>query len=135
MVLAVGSTGLIVANAQTPKTVWDGVYTDAQAARGQKAFLRSCAGCHREDMSGGDDNEPALQGPNFTMKWEDASLAELYDFIATDMPKSKPGSLPLPTYVDILTFILKTNTLPAGTMELTTDVKQLESIRFTMKRQ
>src|ERR1700732_3616265 len=28
------------------RTVWDGVYTEAQAARGMMAFGQSCSGCH-----------------------------------------------------------------------------------------
>ena len=35
-------------------TVWDGVYSAAQAARGEKAYMRACGGCHRDDASGGD---------------------------------------------------------------------------------
>ena len=132
--LATSLVAPVGARAQKPKaTVWDAVYTDAQAARGQKAFLQSCAGCHRADLSGGDDNEPALQGPNFTLKWDDATLAELYDFIATNMPKNKPGSVSLESCVDILSLILKVNKMPAGETELTTDVKQLDQIRFTAK--
>lgn len=132
LALAMALAGFLVVagRAQQLQTTLDGVYTEGQAVRGQKAFLKSCAGCHREDMSGGDDNEPALQGPNFTVKWKDASLAELYDFIATNMPKSNPGSVPLDSCVDILAFILKTNQMPPGSSELTTDIKSLDRIRF-----
>ncbi|HEV3057333.1 MAG TPA: c-type cytochrome [Vicinamibacterales bacterium] len=120
--------------AQSAKgTVWSGVYTDTQAERGRKAFSRSCAGCHHDDLSGGDDNQPALQGPNFTSKWDGATLAELYDFIASNMPKSNPGSLPLSDCVDVVSFVLKTNGVPSGQTELTTDIKALEQIVFTAK--
>ncbi|MGE0394919.1 MAG: c-type cytochrome [Vicinamibacterales bacterium] len=120
--------------AQTPASVWDGVYTPEQAARGEQAFKRSCGGCHRDDASGGDDSEPPLRGPNFTHTWEDASVAELYDFIATNMPKTRPGSLPLEECVDIVAFLLKLNEMPAGTRELTTEIKSLVGIRFTATR-
>lgn len=114
------------------QTVWDGVYTAAQAVRGQKAYVKSCAGCHRDDLSGGDD-EPPLRGTNFTAKWKDATVAELYDFVATNMPKSNPGSLPLDTCIDIVSFILKTNDMPEGTAELTTDIEKLVQIAVTAK--
>lgn len=112
-------------------TVWDGVYSEAQAARGQKAYARSCGGCHRDDASGGDDSQPALRGPNFTGTWEGGSLAELYDFIATNMPRTRPGSLPLEECVDIVAFLLKLNDMPAGPKELTTDITVMSGIGFT----
>ncbi|MEQ1896870.1 MAG: c-type cytochrome [Vicinamibacterales bacterium] len=112
-------------------TVWDGVYSAAQAARGEKAYMRACGGCHRDDASGGDDSEPPLRGPNFTSNWEGASVAVLYDFIATNMPRTRPGSVPLEECVDIVAFLLKLNEMPEGTRELTTDIKALAAIRFT----
>ena len=121
--------------AQTPRaSVWDGVYTEAQAARGQKAFSRSCGGCHRDDASGGDDAEPPLRGPNFAQKWDDAPVAALYDFIATNMPRNRPGSVSLADCADIVAFLLKLNEIPAGTQELPTDIEALTKIRFLAKR-
>ena len=114
--------------------MWDGVYTAAQAERGQAAYVKSCGGCHRDDLSGGDDSEPALRGTNFTAKWEGASVAELYDFVANNMPRSSPGSLPLETCIDIISFMLKSNEMPAGQSELTTDIEKLTQIVFTAKR-
>ena len=116
------------------RSVWDGVYTAEQAARGEKSFSRSCGGCHRDDASGGDDSEPPLRGQNFTPNWEDASIAGLYDFIATNMPRNKPGSLPLPECVDIVAFLLKLNGMPPGQTELPTDMKILSAIQFTAAR-
>ena len=133
--LAAGAVTLVSQAAQqAPLTVWDGVYTDAQAARGQAVFVRSCGGCHRDDMSGGDDSEPPLRGSHFSGKWEDAVVAELYDFIATSMPRNRPGSLPLQDCVDIVAFILKSNEMPPGSAELTTDIDRLAAIRFTATR-
>ena len=132
------AAALIVAAALTAaaqkKTSWDGVYSAAQADRGQAAFVKSCGGCHRDDMSGGDDSEPPLRGTHFTDKWEGASVAEIYDFVANNMPKSKPGSLPLETCIDIVAFMLKSNEMPAGQAELTTDIEALSKITFTAKR-
>lgn len=135
--IAVG-LGLLLAaialQAQNAGNVWDGVYSPEQAARGEKLYARSCGGCHRDDASGGDDSEPPLRGLNFTHSWEGASVAELYDFVATNMPKTRPGSLPLEECIDIVAFLLKVNEIPAGTRELTTDIKTLIGIRFTAKK-
>lgn len=113
------------------RTVWDGVYTAAQADRGQKAFATSCGGCHRDDMSGGDDSEPPLRGQHFATKWEGQSVAALYDFIATNMPKSRPGTMELDMCVDVVAFILKSNGMPAGAAALTTNIDALDAITFT----
>ena len=39
MVLLLTSAGSLLLKAQAARTVWDGVYTDAQAARGTVAFV------------------------------------------------------------------------------------------------
>jgi cytochrome c len=126
--------GTAAAAVQGPaQSAWDGVYSEAQAARGRQAFLASCSGCHRDDLSGGDDNEPALTGDFFLAEWDGAPLAALFDFIATNMPKNRPGTLGLEKCIDIVGFILKSNGLPAGASDLKTDVKELERIRMTAK--
>ena len=116
---------------QAQTTTWSGVYTEAQAARGQQAYGRSCGGCHRDDLRGGDEGEPPLNGPIFGRNWEGSTVAALYDLVATDMPKSNPGSLPLTTCIDIVAFLLQLNGMPAGPAELTTDIDALDRIVFT----
>ena len=66
---------LTLAAAQT-RTVWDGVYTDAQAERGRAAYQQSCAACHREDLRG-DSTAPSLVGESFTFLWGDMEVGEL----------------------------------------------------------
>ena len=48
---------------ETAKTVADGVYTDAQAARGAAVYDTACAGCHRADLGGA--TGPALREQRF----------------------------------------------------------------------
>ena len=45
MVAAAGSL-LNAQAADKPRTVWDGVYTEAQAARATATFSQSCSNCH-----------------------------------------------------------------------------------------
>src|SRR6059036_2278544 len=80
-----------VATAQGDKSSWDGVYTDAQAERGDKLFADQCAKCHGPDMSGGD--APSLAGSEFASDWDDLSLGDLADRLRTSMPQDKPQSL------------------------------------------
>jgi mono/diheme cytochrome c family protein len=56
---------LIIVSAQG-KTTLDGVYTDAQASRGQKIYTESCSSCHGDDLSGG-GQAPALTGKDFNV--------------------------------------------------------------------
>ena len=39
--------------AQGRRTVWDKVYTEAQAAKGKTDFETSCSGCHGITLEGG----------------------------------------------------------------------------------
>ena len=41
-------------SAQQPKTVWDGVYSEAQATRIAPFYSQKCSRCHDEEMTGKD---------------------------------------------------------------------------------
>jgi mono/diheme cytochrome c family protein len=109
------------APAAAPPTVWDGVFTAAQADRGKILFSNNCAECHGENLEGGDGK--ALSGDQFWKDWKESTVGELLTFVKTNMPFDddgvKKGSLPASTYVDIVTHILRSNGFPAGTKELT----------------
>jgi mono/diheme cytochrome c family protein len=96
------------------RTVWDGVYTDAQAARGMMAFGQSCSGCHALAAEG----KAPLVGEPFWKSFAQKTVGDLLEFVSTNMPNGTPGSLAEPTYRDIVALILKSNGFPAGTTEL-----------------
>jgi mono/diheme cytochrome c family protein len=100
-------------------TVWDGVYTAAQAERGRAAYDRSCSVCHRADLGGGQARP--LVGPKFWESWGEDVLGSLFSVMRERMPESAPGSLDDRTYADILAYILQRNEYPAGDRDLTTD--------------
>jgi hypothetical protein len=102
------------------RSVLDGVYTEAQAERGVKAYAENCARCHRDDLRGNPEAQ-ALTGTRFTDTWREDSLFSLFDHMATRMPREPRITLPTPVYVDILAFILQFNGYPAGSQELTAD--------------
>jgi mono/diheme cytochrome c family protein len=109
------------AHAQTARTVLDGVYTAAQATRGEKAYTASCASCHRDTLEGGAE-ALSLKGERFMESWRDDTLEGVFLHMKTRMPRrpaGEPGSLPEQSYVDILAYILKANDFPAGNTELT----------------
>lgn len=109
------------------RSVWDGVFTDAQAERGRLQFNANCAECHGEDLHGGGGNEPgpALAGDDFWMSWREQTVADLLDHIGMNMPfsddGSRAGTLPLTAYQDIVAHILRTNGFPAGSTEVSVE--------------
>ena len=116
---------------QTPrKTVWDGVYTADQAARGQALYKTHCGYCHRDDLIGGgsEAGAPALKGPIFTIRWRDQPLADMFVTIGTTMPQNKPETLMPQVVIDIISFLLKSNNMPPGATELPADIDALKSV-------
>ena len=107
-------------SAQAQRTVWDGVYSEAQADRGEALYMESCAGCHATDLRG-DNTSPSLVGMSFTFLWGGSTLGELFTRIQEQMPTDRPGSLTDQTYRDILTFVLHSNGYPSGEQELEDD--------------
>jgi mono/diheme cytochrome c family protein len=109
----------LLAQSVGPRTVLEGVYSDAQAARGKAVYDASCATCHRADLTG--FSGPPLKGDLFMDRWREFKLEVLYKLIRTTMPNGAPGTLSEANYLDVTSYILQTNELPAGAKELTTD--------------
>ena len=102
-------------------SVWDGVYTTAQAARGREAYQKHCAGCHDNALEGlGLGNGPALQGQRFVETWE-GNLFALFDFMRSPMPRAEDVVVPDPAVLDTLAYVLEQNGMPAGKDELKPD--------------
>jgi len=112
------------------KSVWDGVFTKQQADRGKEAYGRACTHCHRDDLSGNEDGAPALRGAEFSERWKGRPLSEFYFVLRETMPQDEPASLTAQAYVDIISFILSGNNMPAGEKELPSDMEALKQIKF-----
>ena len=110
------SAGSVLSKAQAAdvRTVWDGVYTDAQAARGTPAFSQSCSNCHTLAPQG----KGPLTGEKFWEGFAQKTVGDLLTFVRTNMPNGNGGSLPASTYNDLVALILKSNGFPPGTVEL-----------------
>jgi mono/diheme cytochrome c family protein len=102
------------------RTVWDGIYTDAQAQRGRGFYAEHCAGCHGANLEGAEHR--ALKGDRFWATWQDTTVDRLLTHVTLNMPHSEDGSLKgtlgARVYADIVAHILNTNQFPAGTAEL-----------------
>ena len=117
-------------------TIWDGVYTVAQAQRGRELYVKWCGYCHRDDLAGGgsDAGAPALQGSAFMVRWRDKPLAELFTTIGLTMPQNAPDSLPPQVVADIVSLLLQANGAPPGMHELAGEMGAFRNILFTDTR-
>jgi mono/diheme cytochrome c family protein len=116
-----------------PRTVWDSVYSDAQATRGQTLYGQSCARCHQDALTGADD-APALAGGTFLGSWNNTSLSTLFERTNSSMPSDDPGSLSKQQVADILAYVLRFNNFPVGSGELPTQAELLKEIMIVSAR-
>src|SRR5437899_319320 len=108
------------------RTATEGVYTAAQATRGQAAFKEKCAVCHGDMLEG--LVGPPLTGDEFFKSWGNQPLSELVDKIQKTMPQNDPGSLMRPEIVDLVAHILLTGKFPVGTAQLPAADEALKQI-------
>lgn len=117
--MRLAATMILMALGTTPvpaqeKTAEHGVYTSAQAARGEKTFDTHCMTCHREP--GG--TAPVLAGDRFTKSFGDATLQSVFTTIKTTMPRQAPATLTDAEYTDIVAHLLRVNGYADGMTEL-----------------
>ena len=112
-----------------PRSVWDGVYTDAQAGKGQQLYNQHCMVCHGGSLTGG-EQAPPLAGGEFLANWNGLTVGDLFDRIRTSMPLNNPQSLNRETNAAILSYILNVNRFPAGQAELPSRSEMLKLIRL-----
>jgi cytochrome c len=116
------------------RTVWDSVFTTAQASRGDSIYKAGCVTCHGNALQGGTtadfgDSAPLIGQP-FMATWEGQTLADLYDKIYSAMPADKPKTLDKQVIVDVMAHILNQNHFPAGSNELVADHDQLNQVKI-----
>jgi mono/diheme cytochrome c family protein len=154
--------GLAVAassgTAQTPVTrpparsIWDGVYTDAQAGRGEPLYAKHCSRCHGADLAGLSweavgrampdnvrpylhfDRTPELTGPTFYANYDRLPLSDLVERIRISMPQDKPGMLTRKDVVDVVAYLLSFGGFPLGPTELTDRLEGLQEIQIAKYR-
>lgn len=137
-----GSAALLctAALSAADKTVWDGVYTEAQAARGKVAYEKGCQACHAANGAGGFGitySGTALKGQRFVQTWENdltglaayamspppgSTLAQKEQRHGdSDAPRGGKDPLSAADHVDVLAYLFQLNGFPAGAAELTAD--------------
>jgi quinoprotein glucose dehydrogenase len=122
---------LVAAVAQdAQRTVWDGVYTEAQAERGKALYMEKCVQCHGPELNGGGAGAGPLQGPVFGGNWNGVPLGDMLERLRQSMPLDKPATLSRQQCADVLAFIFSVNKFPAGKAELSRQAEILNTITF-----
>ncbi|MCY3845377.1 MAG: c-type cytochrome [Acidobacteria bacterium] len=128
-----------LADGSETASVWDGVFTEAQAARGRDVYTGACGLCHGRRLNGAPDDPdmrstPPLARARFLREWEGRSLAVLLAFTRLTMPEDNPGSLTDAEYVDVIAYMLSVGRMPAGGGEIPTDSGRLAEIVIGRER-
>jgi mono/diheme cytochrome c family protein len=105
------------APAAPPRSAADGVFTEAQAQRGETTFRQVCAACH----TSGD-----FRGEPFLKRWP--TVGSLFDVVSTTMPQDNPASLTAQQYAELIAYVLKNSGFRAGTSELPPETQALNAI-------
>jgi mono/diheme cytochrome c family protein len=114
--LAVAGAFSFKSYALQSRSVSDGVYSAAQATKGQELYKAQCTDCHGNAMEGGIG--PPLAGDGFLSNWSARAVAGLVDKTQKTMPFTAPGSLTREQATDLVAYILQVGKFPAGRTEL-----------------
>jgi len=120
--------GTVHAQEGMSKSTSAGVFTEEQAQRGASAYNVKCSGCHGIKLLSIGPQFPSLAGKSFRNGWVGKTIAEKFEFARKMMPPKAGGSFDDQTYLDIVTYILRFNKIPAGGQPLTPDLQLLKQI-------
>ena len=131
MSAAMAAASLVpIARAQSEsRSVWDGVYTEAQSKRGQALYNQHCSSCHGDSLMGG-ESAPPLAGGEFLSNWSGLTAGDLFERIRVTMPQNTPGKLSREINADILAYMFSANQFPAGKTELSRQTEVLKQIKI-----
>jgi mono/diheme cytochrome c family protein len=124
------AAAVIVRAQDAPRTVWDGVYTEAQAERGKAIYFEKCVQCHGPTLMGGGAGAGPLQGATFSGNWNGVPLGDMLDRLRQSMPLDKPSTLSRQQSADVLAYIFSVNKFPPGKTELSRQTEILNTIQF-----
>jgi mono/diheme cytochrome c family protein len=129
LAVAAFAIGAAVLAEDTTRSVWDGVYTEAQAKRGEALYRQSCASCHGVALEGIETAGP-LTGARFTANWNGVTVGDMFERVRMSMPNDRPGTLSRQQTADVLSYVFSVNRFPAGKAELARQTELLKQIKF-----
>jgi len=120
---------LVLASIAIAQSTQHGVYTEAQAKRGEAVYGKACASCHGPNLEG-DAQAPALADKDFSTEWNDQPLSDLFERIRTTMPGDAPGTLKPEEVADLMAYMFSRAKFPAGPSYLPRDIAALKAITY-----
>src|SRR5215831_6149659 len=123
----VASAGVIGVRVQSPRSQWNGVYTEQQAARGEALYVDNCIMCHGTNLDA-TVLAPAVAGSAFLTKWNGKPLSLVFNIIQTRMPWNLSGHLSPQQNADVLAYMLKKSGGPTGANELPPRAEALSTV-------
>ncbi|SRR5581483_8424209 len=116
-----GSTAVAAPGAGAPllSTV-GGVYSAAQAARGETVFNNVCLSCHVPTD---------YQGDAFQSKFVGGTAFDMFETIRSSMPQDNPGSLTNEQYTDLVAYLFRLNGLPTRDKDMPAVADSLKAIK------
>ncbi len=110
--------------ADSGRSTLAGVYSAAQAERGEKVYLASCLECHVPSD---------YTGEAFTAKFVGGTAYDMFEAIRSTMPQNNPSSLSNQQYADVVTYLFKLNGLPTIETEMSIEKDSLKAIKVEAK--
>jgi mono/diheme cytochrome c family protein len=124
-----GASASKAQQAGSKTSISNGIYSKAQAERGEKIYRANCVSCHGPKLNGAGEPDmppsPAVARDGFLRKWSGRSVAELVEYIQKTMPPETPGRLSVQETADVIAHMLAVSNIPAGDNELGSDAKAL----------
>jgi mono/diheme cytochrome c family protein len=118
---AVAAAGVWAAVAQDgARSTRDGVFSAAQAARGERIFTSICMNCHEISEFTGEGA--------YLEEVEGDVLWETFEYVWAEMPEDDPASLNPAEYAAVLAYIFTQYGLPAGEADMPIDRASLRAI-------
>jgi mono/diheme cytochrome c family protein len=107
----------------------DGVYSEAQAKRGEALYEQWCASCHGASLAGSGE-APPLTGMEFTDNWKGMTIGDLLEKMIVSMPAGRPRGVTAQDKADVIAYILSFNKFPVGAADLPADPVASKQIPF-----
>ena len=127
-------TSVAAQSSAAAKSAWTGVYTDAQADRGEREYGRTCSHCHGLSLEGDGSREiPALVLDSFMRHWRGRPVQALFDTLMRSMPADDRGSMTPRMTADMIAYLLRANGAPAGDAPLPSERDALAALIFDEK--
>jgi mono/diheme cytochrome c family protein len=98
--------------------------SEAQAQRGEIAFKANCANCHTVKQ---------FTTPDFVKTWNERPVFDLFEQLRVNMPQDNPGKLTRQQYIDVVTYLLKSNGAASGEQEMSAEDDAMKAAKVKLK--